>query len=444
MNYTVNSLARSASSLLLATAISLATTAIAHADVTLTAMFPFTKVDPDYARLQETYERFHAANPDITINFDYLDHDAYHNKMQALAISGNLPDILTLWPGKRTGYLTGRGYAKDLRDLIKRDGVDKLLRPVFTQAQAPTGEVYEIGVPYVNFTNVVYVNRKLLNEVKLDYPKTLGEMIGQSKAIRAAGYRPAVFGDQSSWVLQSCLLSVMVGRMGTPEWFANVLKGADGAAFTDAPFVGALKKIPEMVDAGFIDPSEPSTTREQALSAFVSGRSVYFIGGIWEVVNLTSALPPEMKADVEIRSLPEIEGAALANSDSSSGQPSTGFGMSAKLNDEKSEAAWKWIKFNLDPSNKDIDVKYGMLPIYAQDVGIGDMLSDPLAKKSYAFSSSIVHVLPVLDDRLDAEGVMQVVNAGLQELILGSVTPEELAAKYEAWVAANDSNRKPK
>lgn len=442
MNYALSRLARKASSLLFATAISLGATALARAEVTLTAIFPYTKVDPDYARLQETYERFHAANPDITIKFDYLDHDAYHNKMQALAISGNLPDILTLWPGKRTGYLTGRGYAKDLRDLIKRDGVDKLLRPVFTQAQAATGEVYEIGVPYVNFTNVVYVNRKLLDQIGLTYPATLAEMMGQAKAIRAAGYRPAVFGDQSSWVLQSCLLSVMVGRMGTSEWFANALTGTEGAGFTDAPFLGALQKVKDMVDAGLIDPSEPSTTREQALSAFVSGRSVYFIGGIWEVVNLTSALPADMKDFVEMHPLPAIEGAVLAGADSSSGQPATGFGMSSKLDDEKTEAAWKWIKFNLDPSNKDIAVKYGLLPIYAEDVGVADMLSDPLAKKSYAFSSSIAHVLPVLDDRLDAEGVVQVVNAGLQELVLGSVTPEELAAKYEAWVAANDSNRK--
>lgn len=443
MNDRLSRLARHASTLLVAAAVGLGSTALAYADVTLTAIVPYTKIDPDYGRLQETYERFHAANPDITINFDYLDHDAYHTKMQALAISGNLPDVLTLWPGKRTGYLTGRGYAKDLRPFITRDGVDKLLRPVFTQAQARTGEVYEIGVPYVNFTNVVYVNRKLLDQIGLTFPATLEELMAQAKPIRAAGYRPSVFGDQSNWVLQSCLLSVLVGRLGTPEWFADALAGKDGAGFIDPPFVNALQKIKDMVDAGFIDQSEPSTTREQALSAFVSGRSVYFIGGIWEVVNLTSALPPEMKGAVEMHPLPAVAGAALAGTDSSSGQPATGFGMSAKLDGDKAEAAWKWIKFNLDPSNKDIDVKYGMLPIYAEDVGIGDMLTDPLAKTSYAFSSSITDVLPVLDDRLDAEGVTQVINAGLQELVLGSVTPRDLAAKYEAWVAANDSNRKP-
>lgn len=109
MNYTTNSLSRNASSMLLAAAMSLATTAIAHAAVTLTAMFPFTKVAADCARLQETCERFHAPNPDITIDFDYLDHDASHKKMRALAISGNLPDILTLWAGKHTGNPTGRG-----------------------------------------------------------------------------------------------------------------------------------------------------------------------------------------------------------------------------------------------------------------------------------------------------------------------------------------------
>jgi raffinose/stachyose/melibiose transport system substrate-binding protein len=42
---------------------------------------------------------------------------------------------------------------------------------------------------------------------------------------------------------------------------------------------------------------------------------------------------------------------------------------------------------------------------------------------------------------MDAEGVEQIVNAGLQEIVLGSTTPKQLAAEYETWVSANDSNR---
>ena len=48
----------------------------------------------------------------------------------------------------------------------------------------------------------------------------------------------------------------------------------------------------------------------------------------------------------------------------------------------------------------------------------------------------------VLDDRMDAEGMMNVLNPGLQEVSMGSKTPEQLAKEYEEWVAANDSNRK--
>ena len=45
------------------------------------------------------------------------------------------------------------------------------------------------------------------------------------------------------------------------------------------------------------------------------------------------------------------------------------------------------------------------------------------------------------NDKMDAEGVNEIINKGLQELILGDTTAEEIAQKYETWVAANDSNR---
>ena len=46
-----------------------------------------------------------------------------------------------------------------------------------------------------------------------------------------------------------------------------------------------------------------------------------------------------------------------------------------------------------------------------------------------------------IDAVMDAEG-MSVLHAGLQEMIMGAKTPEQVAQEYEDWVAANDSNRK--
>jgi raffinose/stachyose/melibiose transport system substrate-binding protein len=414
--------------------------ATAHAETTLTAIVHFTKVDNAYATLQEMYQRFHEQNPDITINFDFIDHDAYHTKMQALAVSGNLPNIMTLWPGKRTGYLTDRGYVRDLRDLIERDNIAASQKDVFLRAQGPGGEIYEMAQPFVNYSNVVYANDQLMQKLKLTFPKTLAEFKEQAKTIQAAGLTPVVYGDQSSWVMQSCLLSMLTARIGGLEWFDKARKGEGGASFNDSGFVNALQTVQDMVDSGLIGKGEPSLTREQALAAFVGGQSVYFIGGIWEVDNLRNALPADMKTQVSLHPFPEIEGAVVTGTASSSGALNTGYGMSKANTPEQVEAAWKWIKFNMDYKNADIVVKHGTLPVYKEG-SIDNLIDDPLLKQSYKFSTGIDTVLPVIDDKMDAEGVNEIVNAGLQELILGGTTPKDLAAKYEAWVAANDSNR---
>ncbi|MBT6297587.1 MAG: extracellular solute-binding protein [Rhodobacteraceae bacterium] len=410
----------------------------AAAEVTITALLPFTKIDSAAQMTEDLYARFHEANPDITIEFDYLEHDAYHTKMQTLAISGNLPTILTLWPGKRTGYLTDTGYAMDLRAMIEADNIAATQKAVFLSPQGANGEIYELGMPLVNYSNVVYANKALLGELGLDYPATLAQFEQQASEIIAAGIRPVVYGDQSAWVMQSCMLSMLTARIGGLEWFDQARRG-DGANFADAEFVNSLETITRMVESGLISESEPSTTREQAMSLFVSGRSAYMIGGIWEVSNLKNALTEEQQATIGMYTFPEIEG-QLTSSASSSGALNTGYGISVGNSEEDTAAAWEWIKFVIDYSNADIATQYGSLPVYAEG-GIEPFLSNPLDLESYRFSSGIETVLPVLDDKMDAEGVNEIINKGLQELILGDTTAEEIAQKYETWVAANDSNR---
>jgi raffinose/stachyose/melibiose transport system substrate-binding protein len=423
----------------LAALLSIGGVSFAAAQTTLTALVPFTKVDNQYFALEDMYARFREQHPDITIEFDFLEHDAYHTKLQALAISGGLPDIMALWPGKRTGYLTDRGFIRDLRPLIERDNLAASQKDIFLAAQGVNGEVYELGQPFVNYSNVVYANEKLLAELGLTYPATLEEMLAQVPAITAAGYRPMVFGDESSWVMQSCLLSMLTARVGGLDWFNAARTGAGGASFNDAGFVGALQIVRDMVDGGLISESEPATTREQAMSLFVSGKSVYFIGGIWEVSNLEASLSAEMKSEIGMYRFPDIAGQKTSGK-SSSGALSTGYGIALASSDAEAEAAWEWVKFNIDPANADLMIKHGNIPTF-KEANIEPLIEGDLKRATYTFASGIDTVLPVIDDKMDAEGVNEIVNAGLQELILGATTAVELAARYETWVAANDSNR---
>src|SRR5690606_19935268 len=124
-----------------------------------------------------------------------------------------------------------------------------------------------------------------------------------------------------------------------------------------------LQVVKDMVDAGLIAKSEPSTSREQALSLFVSGKALYFVGGVWEVNNLQTSLPEEQKANIGMYTFPDIADQKISSA-SSSGALGTGYGIAASASPEAAEAAWEWVKFNADPANADIHVKHGTIPTY--------------------------------------------------------------------------------
>ena len=406
--------------------------------IVLTGIVGVSKSEPGYQSHLKVLERFYQENPDIEIKFDYIAHDTYHTKMQAMVVAGTLPDILHLWPGKRTGYITDKGMALDLRELMDRDGITDAIPAIQKLPQGPNGEAYELGVPSIPYSNVVYANDKLMKKLGLTFPKDINEFIAQAKVISDAGYRPLVFGDKSDWVMQSCMLSLLASRIGGLEWFMDAVTGK--ASFTDQEFIDALTWIKKMTDSGLISKSEVNTTRDQAMAMLINDESVYYINGTWDVTNFVNNAPEEVQNNISLHFFPEIPGQKTVTESSTTAAP-TGYGMNVNLEGEKKEAAWKWIKAQVDPSYAELHVAAGSVPLYLKE-DISHLFSNDLVKRLYQHLMAIEENLYVIDDKMDSEGVNSIVNPGLQELILGTTTPEELAAKYEAWVAENDSNRK--
>ncbi|MEM9424560.1 MAG: extracellular solute-binding protein, partial [Spirochaetota bacterium] len=167
-------------------------------------------------------EQFYEANPNVQFEVEELFNEPFHQKLQAMAVSGGLPDIVRLWPGKRTGYVTGQGLVKDLRPYL---GDEKNNFMAIAMApQGPNGEIYEL--PWkITVTNVVYTNEKLLRELGLSYPQTMAELYEQSPVIREAGYVPVAMTNKDGWQMQSTFLSALVERTGGQKWFAGAVSG---------------------------------------------------------------------------------------------------------------------------------------------------------------------------------------------------------------------------
>ena len=174
----------------------------------------------------------------------------------------------------------------------------------------------------------------------------------------------------------------------------------------------------------------------QALTDFVTEKAVYYIDGGWRVNNLVGELTDDQKGYMELYTFPDIPN-QKGTSGSTAAVAGTGFGMNADLEGAKAEAAWNWIWYYSGPVGSAIRQGHGANPAYKLPTPSN---LDAMVKKLVKFVADTPAGY-VIDAKMDAEG-MGVLHPALQEMILGKKTPLQVAQEYEAWVAANDSNRK--
>lgn len=379
---------------------------------------------------EELVDAFHESNPDIRLEFDYLFNEPYHNKLQSSAIAGQLPDAVFLWPGKRTGEVTGSGAVQDLRPWI--EDMDAEFAPAALAPQGPNGEIWELP-EQVTATHVMFTNDRLLDELGLEFPETLDELIAQGEVIREAGYIPIAMDNGDGWQMQSTLLSALVERTGGREWMNRARVGE--ARFSDPEFVEAVEVIKTLSDNEMFSPGVNQAAYGQALTDFVTEKAVYFIDGGWRTSNLTGEMTEEQYEYVSYNVFPELP-TERGQAGSTAVVAGTGFGMNAELEGAEADAAWEWIYFFAGPEGSAIKAEQGWLPAVKIDLPAD---SPVLTVKLSEFLNSTPGGY-VIDAVMDAEG-MGVLHPLLQEMMFGNVTPQEVGDRYEEWVAANDSSR---
>ena len=401
--------------------------------VTLSVYMQIDLANPQYEYWPVTLEAFAKKYPDIKLDFEYVSGEPFHDKFQAMAASGDIPDLFTCYAGARSNYVLNRGMVQDLRPYLT-DAFKANYSPGIWGPQGPKGEIYIIS-PNMAVCTAVYVNTKLQKQLNLKMPATLDEMIAQVPAIRAAGLTPLMFGNKAQWQAQSLLLSMLVDRMGGTAWFDKAMAGT--AKFTDKPFVDALSVIKRMVDTQLFPPGVNQLEGPEAWGAFVQGKAVYLLDAGWRIAALKGAASPEDFAQYEVIAFPAVNGEAVKGS--SAATLGEALAMNAKLTGARADAAWKFLSFIYGEEGSDILMKYGSVPTYKLDYG--KYALDNLNRQYIGLINS-QSMGYVIDAKMDGEGVNNLLNPGIQAVMIGDKTPAQLAAEYEAWVAANDSNRR--
>ncbi|HOQ68199.1 MAG TPA: extracellular solute-binding protein, partial [Candidatus Atribacteria bacterium] len=87
---------------------------LAQEQVTLRVLNYLDLTSPGTEReIKEIWEAFEKNNPDIKIEREDLYGEPFHQKLEAYAAAGNLPDVMYMWPGARSATLHDKKLVKD-------------------------------------------------------------------------------------------------------------------------------------------------------------------------------------------------------------------------------------------------------------------------------------------------------------------------------------------
>jgi len=406
-----------------------------YTDLTVANTVPFEKW---------MWETFLQANPDITIDKEDLFNEPFHDKTNVYIASGNVPDVMYVWPSGRSTGLHEKKLLKDLTPLIKKDNLQGKYLPIaLDPSQQASG--YQAMLPQsVTASHAFYVNTEVLDACGLKPAKTYAELKAQVPILKAKGYETIIMPNKDTWVMQSCLFSAVAGRFCGAGWEKKILSGQ--AKFTDPDFVAALNFIRQLYADNVISKNALGIDYGEGPGLFATNKCAYYIDGDWRVGSFLTdkstgeaLIDPVRQKKILVTVFPDIEGAKINKTTSTI--VGVGWAMSAAIpaGSPKEDAAWRLIKWLLGPEVLSRRLEEGGLATPTRtDIDLSKIKLEPIQVAVGNLGKEYTVGTCVIDGAFHAD-VYTPINDGLVELGLGQKTGAQVAATvqkaYDTWKA---------
>jgi raffinose/stachyose/melibiose transport system substrate-binding protein len=375
-----------------------------------------------------TFAKFRSDNPNVEFDVEDMVHDTYETKMKTLAAGNELPDLFLI-KGSWIDNFIDNGLVKPVNPLLDSNAAwrDNFNAGAFDEFKRNGNDIY--GIPFQLFTtHLVYYNSAVFQKAGIKtFPKTWKEFEAAIKALKAKGYTPISLGNKGKWVAESCILSTLGDRYTGSPWFYS-LRDRKGAKFTDPDFVKSLDALQKLAKMGAFNSDLNSIDDNQQKTLYINGKSAMFMDGAWSISTMVSIAPADIMKNTHLAILPAVDG-GKGDPMAASGGSGWGYAINANLSPEKQKVIGQLVAALTGPDAARVTIENNGQPAGKAAAYDKSKLA-PLSNEYFDLVGKIKFT-PIYDIQLNAP-VIEVMNAGLQELLIGTVTPRDLAARIEA------------
>jgi raffinose/stachyose/melibiose transport system substrate-binding protein len=385
------------------------------------------------AAAEAIYAAFMEQNPNVTIVREAIALDKMRQTANTALASGTGPDIIFYDAGPGyAGVLANAGLLLPLDTYAEQYGWNDRIATQSLEATSLDNQLY--GLPLLVDLIGLYYNKTIFDQEGWAAPQTVEELKTVCQQANDAGYAPPfAFSNNPGWQAYhpfSMTTNAMIG----PDAMRALLYDHQGSWNTPEIVTAIRTFFVDLKDAGCFTEDANAFTYDDGNSLFYSGQSVMHPTGSWLVNEIDPAMPEQ---EIAFIPFPQIDGAQGQYWVSGVG---SAFYISAQS--QHPDAAAQLLDFMFSPEmvTQWIEVGGFYVPVLVEDTASLDV--SPLYRS----------VLDVIQSGIGANAQTQfgynvdvlappefneILLNGLQALVSGDSSPEQLAADLQAsWEAS--------
>lgn len=242
-------------------------------------------------------------NPNVTIEVEALDEEAYKTKFKAYSMEG-MPDVVSIWG--QPAFLDEVLDAGVLAELNQDDYKDYGFISGSLDGFMKDGKLY--GLPRNTDVAGFYYNQKMFEDNGWEVPTIYDEFLTLAGEIKDKDIVPLAMDGGDGWPMAVYLSDILFKLTGSD--YSDVVSNAISTGdFSDENLKKATELLKESADAGLFQNGYDSQDYGTAMNLFTNGQAAMFYMGSWEAsMALNEDIPEEIRTNIRVFTMPVIDG----------------------------------------------------------------------------------------------------------------------------------------
>ncbi|MEE0420411.1 MAG: extracellular solute-binding protein [Lachnospiraceae bacterium] len=377
---------------------------------------------------QTLFDQYMEENPNITIEVEALDDEAYKTKFKAYASGSGMPDLVNVWG--HPSFLDEVIAEGLLAELNTDDYADYGFLSGSLDGFGKDGKLY--GLPRNTDVMAFYYNKAMFDENNWEVPQTYDELIQLAKDISGTGLIPCSMDGADKWPISIYYQDIVTKILGDSQ--QDVRNSVSTGDFGNEAYLEAAQLLRETVDAGMFQSGFETTDYGTSMNLFANGQAAMFYMGSWEMSMATNEdVAEDVRSNIGVFMMPVVDASASKVTDIAAWN---GGGYAVTENSAVKEEAVKLLNYMFLPENWSKIAWENGVCMSAQNYS--DFLTGSETDVQLAFTD-------IIDSATSITGVTfnDLGNAEFKtnsedlsaELAIGMVTPEDFISQLGAAAA---------